>query len=538
MNRFILFIAILILTAAIYAQDNPQWLWAASAGGVSMDYSTGIDTDAAGSVYMGGYYDGTANFGTLTLTSAGDYDIFVSKQDSEGNWLWAASAGGDGIDYLYGICADASGNCYVTGQFSGTATFGAHSIISAGSTDIFVAKLSSQGIWLWAQGAGGSGLDSGRGVALDGSGNVYITGSFRMTSFFGADSLASTNNMDIFAAKLDNSGNWLWARGSTGTGFNHAYDIAVDTAGNSYLTGYFTDTAYFGSLYVVSTSYSNRDIVIAKLDTNGNWQWAQRAGGIDFDDGESIAVDDCGNCYVTGYFTGSGNFGGANLTAMGTEDVFISKLDTNGAWQWTKTAGSTTGDKGFGIAADAEGNCYVTGQFTGMCWFGGLYLSGSVVSNVFVCALNSAGTWLWVRSGGSVNNVYGKGIAEYGGNLYVTGHYSTGPVTFGTHLISTYGSYDAFVAKLGAAFVSGIPLAPANLVIVRSGADMLLSWDAVTEDSNGEPVEVDYYEVYYNGDDPYGELSMLGTAQSAGYTHTFGGQVWSGFYNVRAVVED
>jgi len=321
-KTFLLFI-LAICSVALFAQ-NEDWIWANQAGGTNDDTGYSIAVDANGNSYVTGSFFGSATFGTTTLTSSGYEDIFVAKMDNNGNWLWANKAGGTNWDYGYGIAVDANGNSYVTGYFWGNATFGTTTLTCSGNFGIFVAKMDINGNWLWAKQTGGTNTDLGQSIAVDANGNSYVTGYFWGNATFGTTTLTSSGQYDIFVAKMDSNGNWLWAKQAGGTSYDDGYSIAVDDNGNSYVTGYFYGSATFGTTTL--TSSGNEDIFIAKLDINGNWLWAKQAGGTDDDYGKGIAVDDNGNSYITGYFYSSATFGTTTLTSSGYEDIFVAKL--------------------------------------------------------------------------------------------------------------------------------------------------------------------------------------------------------------------
>ena len=248
MKKTFLIVLLLLSCVVIFAQLNP-WLWARNAGGSSSDYCNSIAVDVNGNSYVTGSFQGSATFGSTTLTTVGYDDIFVAKLDSNGNWLWARNAGGSSPDFGYGIAVDASGNSYVTGYFGGTtATFGSTTLTTNGGYDIFVAKLDSNGNWLWARNAGGGNPDFGYGIAVDASGNTYVTGYIQSTTAnFGSNTLTNSGSNDIFVAKLDSNGNWVWAKNAGGTKNDYGQGIAIDANGNSYITGYFDTSATFGS---------------------------------------------------------------------------------------------------------------------------------------------------------------------------------------------------------------------------------------------------------------------------------------------------
>ncbi|MCB5245750.1 MAG: SBBP repeat-containing protein, partial [Candidatus Cloacimonetes bacterium] len=202
MKKTLLLVLLLLCTTFIFAQSD-VWQWVEQAGGIGNDYGRSITIDSSGNSYITGYFYGTASFGstTLTTTGSGAVDIFVAKLDSSGNWLWAKQAGGNNWDVGFGIATDSSGNSYVTGFFAESASFGSTTLTSSGGEDIFVAKLDSSGNWLWAKQAGGTGLDIGYGIATDSSGNSYVTGFFAESASFGSTTLTSSGGEDIFVAK-------------------------------------------------------------------------------------------------------------------------------------------------------------------------------------------------------------------------------------------------------------------------------------------------------------------------------------------------
>jgi hypothetical protein len=262
---------------------NGALLWAKKAGGTDPDEGRDIATDGDGNSLVTGYFSETATFGAgeadeTSLTSAGNWEIFVAKFDRNGALLWAKKAGGTDPDWGSAITTDGYGNSLVTGWFRETATFGAGeanetSLTSAGDRDIFVAKYDRNGALLWAKKAGGTASDAGSDIAIDGDGNSLVTGLFQGTATFGAGeanetSLTSAGDGDIFVAKYDPNGALLWAKKAGGTGLDAGHDIAIDGDGNSLVTGYFSETATFGAGEANETSLTSAghaDIFVAKF---------------------------------------------------------------------------------------------------------------------------------------------------------------------------------------------------------------------------------------------------------------------------------
>jgi hypothetical protein len=305
------------------ANDPTPDVLAWRAGGTISDYGKSVAVDGSGNVYVTGYYAGTASFGATTLTSAGEPDVFVSKYSTGGVLQWVRQAGGTGYDVGHSVSVDGSGNVYITGYFNNTATFGGTTLSSAGSNDVFLAKYDASGNLQWAQWGGGTSTDIGHSVAVDGSGNVYVTGLFYNTAMFGSTMLTSAGGYDVFVAKYNSGGIPQWARRVGGADNDVGYGVAVDGSGNVYVTGQIAGTVPFGGTTLTSAGYY--DIFIARYDGSGNEQWAQRAGGTNFDYGYGVAADVSGNVYVTGYIQGTSSFGATTLTSAGIADIFVAR---------------------------------------------------------------------------------------------------------------------------------------------------------------------------------------------------------------------
>lgn len=445
MKKQFLVCLIMVVGIILYAQA-PEWLWANSAGSSNYEYSYSIVLDSNGNSYISGYFTGTANFGTIQLVSSGEQDAFTAKIDSEGNWLWAKRAGGTSGDIAIGIALDNDGNVYSSGYFNNTITFGTHILTSAGDDDIYVAKQDSEGNWLWAVGAGTAASDCGFGFETDGNGYFYLTGYFQNTISFGTHTITSAGFKDIFVAKLDSAGNWLWANSAGGPGEDDGFNVTADSSGNCYVTGYFSSTAAFGNTSL--TSYGDVDFFIAKLDSAGNWVWAQGAGGQGIDRGWSIRYDGSGNIYAIGVFRLTATFGTTILTSAGASDFFLVKLDSGGNWLWVVRAGGVGDDKGHGLFTTAAGDNYITGMFSNTVAFGSTSLTAMGNGDIFVARLDSGGNWVWAACAGGLYEVAGTNLVlDVQGNSYVIGTFF-GTIYIGDDSFTSHGYSDIFVAKL------------------------------------------------------------------------------------------
>lgn len=283
--------------------------------------------------------------------------------------------------------------------------------------------------WAWAKSIAGYNSQSGRGIAMDAAGNSYATGYYSDDTSFGAITLENDATFDTYVAKLGPAGNWIWVSSAGGDlGNIRSYAIAVDGSGNTFVTGNFSETVSFGTLSLTSTETSSgdhsADVFIAKLDPSGNWLWARKADGTYGDSGSGIAADASGNCIVTGFFNGPTTFGTTSLPTAGGGDIFVAKLDAAGNWLWAVRAGSAYSDSGYAIATDTAGNIYTTGYYSYPASFGTINISDYGELDVYVAKLDPNGTWLWVNKCGSTNDDYGRGISVDGsGNCYVAGDY-------------------------------------------------------------------------------------------------------------------
>ncbi|MDY0152034.1 MAG: SBBP repeat-containing protein [Candidatus Cloacimonas sp.] len=548
-----------IYVAKLDADGN--YLWAKQAVGYQFDSGYCIATDSNSNVYVTGVFNDNIMFGTISLTSSGNTDVFFAKLDANGNWLWAKKAGGSGADTGTSIASDNSGNVYATGIFAGTATFGSTQLTSSGGEDIYIAKLDTNGNWLWAKRAGGSNTDRGYGIATDSNMNSYVMGSFAGTSLFDTYELSSSGNYDFFVGKLNPSGNWLWVKKGGGSGIDIGYSIDSDANGNHWVTGTFQGTATFGTSSLISSG--GDDVFVAMLDSNGNYLWAKSAGGNGNDSGYGIASTSDGDSYITGHFTANASFGSIPLSSNGNNDIYVAKLDLNGNWLWAKKAGSSDNDFGYGITADLDGLAYVTGTFKGTVVFGSATLVSSGQSDVFIAKLDydlpvlavhdrsvAFGTCyigytssrnIWLKNiGYQTLRVESFAFGQIGSPFDVIGHLPFeitvgdsvavqirfSPLVLGAFTDVLYIYIDAYNMPTAAISLSGTgasisqPFPPMNISLTMDGSNSVLSWEAVTETVTHEPIVPDYYLVFFNGSsDVNAPFYYHGATAGLQYTH-------------------
>ncbi|WP_020468820.1 SBBP repeat-containing protein [Zavarzinella formosa] len=462
----------------------PSFGFALNSGGT--DLGQVVATDAAGNVYTTGSFRTTADFdpsvGDYTLTNAGGDDIFVAKYTAAGALIWARRFGSATNDNGLGVTTDAAGNVYVTGDFSGTVDFDPSpdlttNLTSAGGFDAFVMKLDANGNLVWARQLGGTASDIGRGVAVDGLGDVYTTGRFTGSGDFdpgaGISTLTGSGSAvtSAYVSKLDANGNLIWAKQFIGSSNLDSVGVALDGNGNVYTAGVFAGTADFNPDLVGTfnqTSAGNQDSYVSKLDSAGNFVWARCFGGSIDDVIYGMTADAAGNVYATGYFSGTVDFdpdptGVFDLTSAGNADAFVLKWNSAGQFDWANQISGTDLTFGYGVATDNRGNVYTTGTFNSV-------LSVQVGSSTqtftpagsldaYVTKLDAAGNFVLVKQLSGTGDEQGFGVAaDDQGDVYTAGSFSgTADFDPDPNTSSPLTSVNnAFVSKLTFADVTGI----------------------------------------------------------------------------------
>jgi len=455
MKKIILIIVCQLFFIGIYAQ---AFQWALQGGGAgsnsTSDMGEAVTTDTQGNVIFTGLFEGTALFGTTSLTSAGSNDVFVAKYASDGTFLWAVKAGGTQLDWGKAICTDKNNNIYITGQFSGTATFGTSTTLTASSTDIFVAKYNSSGVLQWAKKEGGSSVDRGLAIATDTIGNVIVTGDFSGSMTVGPTNLISAGAADVFVVKYNSQGTVKWAKKAGNIVNDRATAITTDNSGNLYIAGSFGGTVSFGSTQLTATGgSSDTDIFTAKLDSAGTFVWAKKGGSnaAVVEEARGIATDGSANVYVTGLFGGSASFDGTSIISQGSSDAFLVKYNNSGMVQWARSGGGLTEEEGTAVTVLPNGSVCITGFYKGSAVFGTTTLSafgGTADFDAFMVKYAANGNMLWARSFGRTNEDKAAGIkSDFQNNVYVTGYFRNN-ILFDQLQLNAQGYSDAFLAQI------------------------------------------------------------------------------------------
>lgn len=366
-------------------------VYAGFLGGSSIDACGGIAVDGAGNVYITGWSNSN-DFpvtGGLDLTyNGGEYDAIVAKINAAGTELvYAGFLGGNGWDTGSGIAVDSAGSAYVTGRTSSDnfpVTVGPDLTYNGGERDAFIAKVNAAGSALVYVGfLGGSSDDVGYGIAVDGAGNAYLIGETQSADFpvvvgpgltFGGGICGTAPDTypcaDAFVAKINAAGTELTYAGFLGgSDADVGYGIAVDVAGNAYVTGHTTSTDFPAIGGPDLTHNGSGDAFVAKINAAGSGAvYAGFLGGSGSESGRSIELDNVGNVYIVGG-TNSIDFpviGGPDLTYNGGYvDAFIAKINAAGmGLVYASFLGGSREDSVGGIAVDGAGSAYIVGQTT------------------------------------------------------------------------------------------------------------------------------------------------------------------------------
>jgi len=345
----------------------PFGFWAASGagairyflstlGGANSDFGNSVAFDSLNNIYALGF---------TNSTGAGSNDFLISKSSPSGKILWQRSLGGNsGDDDGYSIAVNSSDEILVVGETNPGV---------AGGDDFLIAKYSNSGVLQWQRSIGGSGIDDGRGVALDSSDNVYA---------FGYTTSSPANSLDFLIVKYNSSGAVQWQRILGGAGFENIYSGTVDSSDNLYAVGRTT-----------SVGAGSSDVLLAKYNSSGTLQWQRTLGGSGVDSGQSIKSDSSDNVYIACR---------TNSTGSGNYDALLLKYNSSGTLQWQRILGGADAEEGLGVVVDSLDNVYISG-FTES--------TGAGVDDLLIAKYNGSGTIQWQRSLGGSGNERGSSIS-------------------------------------------------------------------------------------------------------------------------------
>jgi hypothetical protein len=474
----LLFVLIALFPALSSAQ-SASFSWVATAGGTQMVSPTSIATDSDGNIYYAGSFMEDVDFdpsaGTAILSSPGYYDAFLCKLDSAGNFIWAKQFTGPYDDWFQKVILDDAGNIYLTVQFydsldcnAGTDT---NFVRSYGGRNGAIIKLNSNADFVWATPFGGQNYSIGIDLAVNANQEIFVTGRFQGAANFGGVYLYTTsNNSNIFVAKTDVNGGFLWANqmGAPGATLDQGNAISIDAQNNVYSTGSFRGTAQFDTLSF--TSVGAQDIYVCKHDNAGNLIWAKHIAASNGGGGNDIGLDANNNIYLVGGYDGTvdadPNMGIFNLSSNGVGDVLVLKLNVAGDFAWAKSYGSAYSDIVRTMCVNDIGDVLVSGIFTTTVDFNpDISATANLTSlgyhDTYLQKLDSAGNFVWVMQIGGSSSEEPREITLDGNeNILMTGFF-VGTTDFDPSTAfqqrTVIGTQDAFVLKLSNDLLTAFP---------------------------------------------------------------------------------
>lgn len=309
------------------AKYDPQGklVWLRSGGGVGYDYGHGIAADRLGNVFVTGAVVGEAEFAKTTIGNPGPAHVFCLALDGEGVVRWQRTAAGKGASSGHGIAVDHKGNCYVGGYAAGDSSFGGQAITTAVGHDLLVAKLNAQGELVWLHQGYGSSNAMIHEITADEAGNVWAVGMFRGSLKLSDREVLNQGEHDLLLTSFDASGKRLWTKTAGGKGIDYGLGVATDGQGNSFLTGSFTGRVEFDGTPRQSGTPAS-DIMVVSYDRSGTPRWFERMGSDRTDHAYTIVSDGKDSLVLSGACSGAARFGTHSLPHLGSNDIFLTRL--------------------------------------------------------------------------------------------------------------------------------------------------------------------------------------------------------------------
>lgn len=441
---------------------SEYWEWVKQIAGTGKVIPRSMTLDSEKNIILLLEFSASVTVNSQTFNSSGTNDNLLIKYNPEGVIQWVKQSGSDNVDTPLGVQTDSDNNIYITGGFKSTAYFGTKSILSTGTQDAFLTKYNSLGEVIWAKNIAW-GADISRTEALYVTNNeIFLVGLFKATVDFGGTTLTvETSEKNTFITKLDTSGAFIWATKIKSNHLDTRFYSITSKAGNCYIAG-----GFVGQIYINADTYTSsglKDLVLIKIDTNGNFGWVKTGGGTSDDYWNAIDVDLDGNIYLTGAMFGNGTIGLNNISISGTSDLIYAKYNSLGDLIFANNNGGLGKDVGLGITV-GHNTVQITGYFSGLLNWGENSINTGSTTNVdaYVGILDYNGVQILAKI--IEGNSYDQGslikISD-DGNAYVSGYSTSDFIYFNDSTFTRLGIYDAFISKYK--YASLIPIVLNNL---------------------------------------------------------------------------
>jgi hypothetical protein len=430
-----------------------QAIWSRRFGGVGSTMGVSIAATSDGGMYVLGQFYETMDTGLATThRSAGREDIFLLKLDRDGNPLWSRSFGGKSHDYADHVVVDAAGDVFITGSFMEKIDFGGKTHRCRGVHDVFIAKLDGDGNYLWSKTYG----DQQDQICLrplpSGDGGVFLAGYFRGVVNLGGKPHRSYPDKAAFVGRLDAGGKRVWSEQ-----FGHIFDYAMPglaLVGNGdliYGGGSDPTREFTGKRMKRIDRMADLGVVVARYDASGKRLWRKRFGGGSDNLHTEVALGPYGDIVVAGSFGGTVNFGGEDIKSASRSDIYVAALDPEGKHLWSRRFGGGRYQYLSGLAVDGEGNTYIAGQFMGgNIDFGGRPLEfKKSIDGAFMAKLDGSGAHLWSRRFEGGSLRFPGGIDLDSSGDVLVCGSFSDWIDLGNGPLVSAGRHDVFVAKIG-----------------------------------------------------------------------------------------
>jgi hypothetical protein len=444
----------------LYSQDQ-QVLWYDTDPAIGAEQARSIEIDSQGNVIMVGTFSSeNINFGNFNLLNNGGSDIFVVKYNSESEVLWAISAGGSGDEVANGLSIDLENALYITGNYtSSSLTFGDLTLTNTSIpySDIFIVKLSLEGLPQWAVSAGGTEDDEASAIAADPSGEVAITGQFNSEelNFQNITLSNASTGWDAFIARFNANGTIQWADAIGGVADEFSSSIAIAPNGTTTIAGHYFSTALNIDSFLLSNSNPgwSSDMFLVSYDTNSSVYWAKGFGGTGNEISGDVAINSSGNIILVGGFESEFiAFDGEILGSMSpaSTDICVVYMNSAAEVQWAKSNGSINADLATGVSTNNNGDVLVTGYFMAPeITLVDQTFQSEGAQDMYVVHYNMFGTPLWAQNfGGQADDILFAIDCDNSGNLVVCGSFQSGEITVDGETIINGGNEDFIAIKM------------------------------------------------------------------------------------------
>jgi hypothetical protein len=382
--------------------------------------------------------------------------LSLSLSAQYSRWEWVTSQTSAASNEIHRLTRDPFGDVIVAGRYTGEVyPWPGDTFESIGSYDLLLSKYTGEGVPKWVRTFGGFSYEEIYGLATDSMGNIYAAGHFESDTLYADTSrLGSSGSANGYLVKFDSAGQVIWMRGLKSTGVNRYLQLAVDAAGNAWVTGFYTGAnVTFGGTVFPSTNALG-DVFVAKYLPDGTEAWARTLNGTGTDAGQAIAADREGNVYVSGR-TNSQTLnvqGGPSISNPGGFQIFLAKYGPNGGVAWARVFGGRFSDEATGLATDSSGNLYMAAQSNSdTLRIDSLTLTPGTSDQVVVFRFDSAGTAIWGRHSatGSFNTPDGISVND-AGQIAIGGYFAGNTIQFGTIILNRINTSfsDAFVVTI------------------------------------------------------------------------------------------